>query len=636
MDFRALPTCAGMARQLRQLGIIGLLLMANDPLSCLCKESVNAMETRDEMRHLVIFIVMVLGLMPQNASAQRAADMVWVQVEARPTIDAALERAQAYARDLPDVNGFVLQGGWYAIVLGPYTPADADAVIRNYRAQGSIPNDSYIAFNRSFGQQYFPQVQNDRGAGSTTDPEPRAEVTAPVVEPITQVEPVVAAQDADPETPAQARRSESLLTAQERRDLQTALRWAGYYNSTIDGAFGRGTRNSMSAWQDANNFETTGILTTRQRAVLLGQYNAILDGLGMQLVRDTEAGIDIHMPTAQVAFSRYEAPFAHYDAAGDMSARVLLISQTGGQETLKSLYEIMQTLTIVPLEGPRRLNRDGFSLVGRNRTFVSETQVQLVGNEIKGFTLIWPTGDEARRTRVLDEMRNSLVRRAGVLDPNAGISEAQRVDLVSGLEVRKPRLSRSGFYVDTRGSVVTTAEAVQSCTRITLDDQYDATLTEVDTDRGIALLTPRERLAPPAIARFSPVTPRLQSEIAVAGYSFEGQLNAPSMTFGVLSDLRGLLGEANVTRLALEALPGDAGGPVMDSQGHVFGMLLSPPGGNRQLPNDVRFALTGDAITAVLERAGMTASTGDSSDGLDAIDLTNLGVGMTVLVSCWE
>ncbi len=616
--------------------------MVNKALSCLCIESVNATEKPEDMRRRFLFIVIFLGLLPRLAAAQSSADVVWVQIEARPTIDAALARAETYARRLPDVNGFGLRGGWYAIVLGPYTPADADAVITSYRAQGLIPNDSYIAFNRSLGPQYFPPNQTAQDAGTTPPPDPvlPEESTATVIALPTEEAQVAAVETLSPEpeteTPAQARRSESLLSGQERRELQTALRWAGYYNSTIDGAFGRGTRNSMGSWQISNGFERTGVLTTRQRALLLGQYNAILDGLEMQTVRDNEAGIDIRMPTALVAFDRYEAPFAHYENTGDLPVRVLLISQSGGQNTLQSLYDIMQTLTIVPLDGPRRLNRDGFSLVGRNRDIVSETVVELDGDEIKGFTLIWPTGDEARRTRVLDDMRNSLVRRAGVMDPSAGITEDQQIDLISGLEVRKPRLSRSGFFVDSRGAVVTTAEAVQSCTRITLDEQYDATLAGVDADRGIAVLTPRERLAPPAVARFSPVPPRLQSEVAVAGYSFEGQLDAPSMTFGTLSDLRGLRGEADVSRLALEALPGDAGGPVMDARGHVFGMLLPPPGGNRQLPEDVRFALTGDAIAAVLERAGFTTSTGATDDGLDPLGITDLGVGMTVLVSCWE
>jgi len=42
-----------------------------------------------------------------------------------------------------------------------------------------------------------------------------------------------------------------------------------FYNAAIDGSFGRGTRNSMAAWQEANGYEINGILTTAQRAELL-------------------------------------------------------------------------------------------------------------------------------------------------------------------------------------------------------------------------------------------------------------------------------------------------------------------------------------------------------------------------------
>ena len=48
----------------------------------------------------------------------------------------------------------------------------------------------------------------------------------------------------------------------------------------------------------------------------------------------------------------YEAPFAHYD--GKDGAQVLLISQSGDGDTLFGLYDIMQTLEIVPPEGERR------------------------------------------------------------------------------------------------------------------------------------------------------------------------------------------------------------------------------------------------------------------------------------------
>ena len=75
---------------------------------------------------------------------------------------------------------------------------------------------------------------------------------------------------------------------------------------------------------------------------------------------------------------------------------------------------------------------------------------------------MWPAGDEERRRRLIGEMDKSLVQSAAVLDPTAGSDEDQAIDLVSGLEVRKPAVSRSGFYIDSRGTVVTTTDAVDS------------------------------------------------------------------------------------------------------------------------------------------------------------------------------
>jgi S1-C subfamily serine protease len=91
-----------------------------------------------------------------------------------------------------------------------------------------------------------------------------------------------------------------------------------------------------------------------------------------------------------------------------------------------------------------------------------------------------------------------------------------------------------------------------------------------------------------------------------------------------------------VSRLALNALPGDAGGPVLDDSGNVLGMLLPAPSGVRQLPEEVRFALTSDAIMRVLESAGLSSTSGEAGGRLDPVDITDRGIGMTVLVSCWE
>ncbi|WP_257884031.1 serine protease [Roseobacter insulae] len=576
----------------------------------------------------------------QAAQAQTSGQVVWVQIEAQPNLRDGLARARDYARELDDVNGFALGGGWHGIVLGPYTAQDAEQVLQVYRAEGLIPRDSYIAFSSSLGEQFFPQgIDVLRGVGVTPQ-QPDEPQETPAAVPQTQAEeapqapaPVITAPD---ETPAQARQSERTLSADARRDLQIALKWAGFYNSTIDGAFGRGTRNSMSEWQRANGFEPTGILTTLQRATLLRQYNAVLEGLDLRLVTDSTTGIAVKIPTGVVALERYDPPFAQFNAVDGSNARVLLISQEGDSDTLTGLFQVMQTLEIVPLDGERRKEKNSFVLVGRNAEIISETRVQLRSGQIKGFTLIWPTGDEARRTRLLSEMEASFTRLEGVLDAAAGDSVDQQIDLVAGLQIRKPKLSRSGFYVDERGSVITTSDAVDSCTRITLDEEHEATPQTVDAARGLALLTPDQSLAPPQVAQFSPAPPRLQSEVAVAGYSYEGVLDAPTMTFGTLADLRGLRGEADLSRLTLSSLPGDAGGPVFDTNGNVLGMLLPRGGGARQLPEDVTFALAGSAIADVMRNAGLIPANSSDARPLAPEDITTRALGMTVLVSCWE
>ncbi|WP_297768783.1 trypsin-like peptidase domain-containing protein [uncultured Roseovarius sp.] len=572
------------------------------------------------------FILVVFMAVP----AVRAQDepLVWVQIEAKASLNEAQLAARGYAADLTDVNGFSLGRGWYAIALGPYRRDEAERVLQVYRAEGVIAPDSYIAESSDYEQQFWPIGANllDQPAPVAPDSPPEiADAPAPLPEP----EPVL-------ETPQEARASERLLSRAEREELQVALKWAGFYAGRIDAAFGRGTRAAMARWQDANGFDITGILTTRQRADLLTQYNAVFDGLGLEIVRDNATGIAMEMPTDVVEFDRYEPPFAHFNATGDIDARVLLISQQGDRATLGGLYDIMQTLEIVPETGPRTLDDDSFTLIGEGALQISQTQVWLRDGQVKGFTLIWPAGDEARRTRLLDRMQDSFEWLPGTLDPAEGRGE-QSIDLVSGLEIRQPKLSRSGFFVDAGGAVLTTAEAVRNCGRITIDESYEADVTLTDDGIGVAILKPRQRLAPLEVATFQEITPRLQSDVAVAGYSYGGILGAPTLTYGQLSDLRGLNGESHLKRLALNALEGDAGGPVLDTGGAVLGMLLPQSrDGGRVLPDDVSFAATNGALQDVLSRGGITPRTTSGQDRISPEALTDRASAMTALVSCWE
>lgn len=585
------------------------------------------------MRNLLIASVVALMSLATAVWAQQGAqDIVFVQVEAHPDLQTAQTRARFVSDRLPDVNGFSLGGGWYGIALGPYRRDDAQQVLNVYRAEGRIPTDAYIAEAGAYGNQFWPVGANvlNRGTVTVPDSTQTAEVTA-TPEPTPEPEPQVS-----DETPAEARRSEQLLSADERKELQIALQWAGFYNSGIDGAFGPGTRQSMADWQAAKGFEATGILTTKQRRVLMDMYNAPLISVGMAERTDAGAGIRLQIPAGAVKFARYEPPFAHYDSTTADGIRLLLISQPGDQKTLFGLYDILQTLEIVPLNGPRERSNSSFVLEGRNGRIVSYTEAALEDGQIKGFTLIWPAGDEDRRTRVLALMRQSFTSTEGVLDPMAGGDAVQSIDLVSGLTIRKPRLSRSGFYVDQAGTVVTTAEAVRGCTRVTLDKTYRAEVAGSDEALGVAVLRPTDQLAPPSVARFAQSSPRLKSDITVAGYSYEGALGAPTLTFGKIEDVKGLRGEPDLARLALSPEAGDAGGPVLDAAGAVLGMLLPRAEGDRQLPGDVSFAVSAAALGTVLNKLGLSAAVLQASARATPNDLLQKATGMTVLVSCWD
>jgi hypothetical protein len=218
---------------------------------------------------LTIFVILFAALRPAYAQ-----DAAWVQIEAQPSLNAAEARARDYAGNLPDVNGFSLGGGWYAVALGPYTAEDAETVLRGYRREGRIPRDSFIAFSAAFRQQFWPVGANLLNVTPLAPALPAEQNDTVVAQapaaPEPAPEPQPEPEEAD-ETPREARASENALSRDAKKNLQIALRWAGFYDAAIDGSFGRGTRNSMSAWQEANGFETTGILTTLQRVELFKQ-----------------------------------------------------------------------------------------------------------------------------------------------------------------------------------------------------------------------------------------------------------------------------------------------------------------------------------------------------------------------------
>lgn len=621
------------------------------------------------MRHFLSFATLLFVVVFGGVAT--AQDRAWVQIEAQPTLLQAEERARAYVGAFGDVAGFRLASGWYAIVLGPFDPDAARDRLRDLRRDNLIPSDSFVASGEQFRDGFWPIGQDPAmrplvdafeppltglpdgqtdgvvaAPGSAVpetvlsaplEPAPEAIVDlAPVVEAVPEIIPLLP----EPvETLAEAQRAEAALSADERKDLQAALKWFGFYDAAIDGAFGRGTRASMAAWQDANGHEPTGVMTSQQRADIIATRATIIAELGLETIDEAEAGIEIRLPLALVAFDHYEPPFVHFAEKDGSGVRAVLISEPGDRATLRGLYDILQTLEVVPQAGERSLNDRGFTINAANDSVASHVYAELSGGLIKGYMLVWKPEAADKAQRALAAMQSSFKTIGGrALDPGlVSLDDAQRRNLLAGMEVRKPVLSRSGFFVSKTGAVLTTVELLQSCRRITLDRDIEATVTVQDPASGLALLEPKKQLAPRHIAAFDAEAIRIGTEVALAGYSYEDALPSPTLTYGAVEDTTGLAGESGVARLSMASLPGDAGGPVVNGKGAVLGMLMPVKAiGSRVLPGEVSFVSNAQTVSTMLRAAGIVPETSTRATALPPEDLTDLATAITVLVSCWN
>lgn len=583
----------------------------------------------------------------------RAEAQVWIQIEAKNSRGAAEDRARDWAMGLPDVSGHALASGWFAIALGPYAADQAAARLSELRAAGRIPGDSFIADGRLYRSQFWPPGGQAAAAPVPEPSAPEPLASEPPANP-QPVEPVVtlpipttppAAQApvqplAPVESLADARRAEAALTRDERMDIQRALQWQGVYSAGIDGAFGPGTRSAIAAWQASQGAEPTGVLLSADRRALVGGWQADVAELGIETVRDEEAGIEIALPMGLVAFDRYTPPFAQYVAKEDSGVQIWLISQPGDQDALYALYDTIQSLAVMPADGPRNRQPRGFEISGRTAETESYAQATLDRGAIRGFVITTRTADATRTTRILQAMKSSL-RPFGsrVLDPGlVPLDEATRAGLLTGVEVRRPERTASGFYADAQGHVLTAAANVQGCGRITLDAGVEATVLATEAAAGLALLRPTAALAPTGHADLAAALPAPGSDVAVAGYSYGGELGLPTMTFGRFEAPTDLAGTEARARLSLPALPGDVGGPVLGADGRVVG-VLQPAAADpaRVLPEGVFYLTPAPAIAALLTSRGLgEAMAAPSAGQMAPEDLTSLGSAMTVQVACWK
>ncbi len=590
------------------------------------------------MRYYLGLCVAMWMLLIAGASA--AQDMHWIQIEAQPSLLEAETRARIYAQEFPDTQAHSIGSGWYAITLGPLPEDKADLRMSQLRARAAIPRDSFLATGANYRQRIYP-------IGSTPAAvTPAQTVEAEVVqEEATQVSVVetaesAASEQASPEqsiyvpdeTLSVARASEGLLSREEKMDLQLYLQWAGYYNSTIDASFGRGTRRSMAAWQTDNGHEDTGVLTTAQREQLRAQYFAIFNGLGLETHRDLEAGISIDLPKEVVAFDAYAAPLAHFKSQDASSpAQIFLISAAGNRGDLAAIYRVLPTLSIVPMNIEKSLNKDRFVITGAGTSTRAFITASHKGGEIKGFGLIWPNQNEEQFDRLVAHMRKSFETFSGTLDPSLSVA-INDPETEFGVAIRKPAFVKSAVFVSDQGHAMTDTSNLEQCSSLTISGTYDAEII-ARSETGAGLLSPKSDFNPISYAKLGNAV-RKGDKTFLSSYPYGGRLGLASVTQATVIETTDLSGNAEKFRLDLLAEPGDFGGAVLDQSGNLTGILVSQDDTGRVLPNNVNFAAATDALASMMQSAGLRLRTG-KTNRLDDVALIASAQNILTPIECW-
>jgi len=574
------------------------------------------------------------------AGASAAQDMRWIQIEAQPSLLEAETRARIYAQEFPDTQAHSIGSGWYAITLGPLPEDEADLRMSQLRARAAIPRDSFLATGANYRQRIYPI--GPAPAAVTAAQTFEAEV---IQEEATQVSVVETAESAAPEqaspeqsitvpdeTLSEARESEGLLSPDEKMDLQRYLQWAGYYNSTIDASFGRGTRRSMAAWQTDNGHEDTGVLTTAQREKLRAQYFAIFAGLGLETHRDLEAGISIDLPKEVVAFDAYAAPLAHFKAQDASSpAQIFLISAAGNRGDLAAIYGVLPTLSIVPMKIEKSLNKDRFVITGAGTSTRAFITASHKGGEIKGFGLIWPNQNEEQFDRLVAHMRKSFETFPGTLDPSLSVA-INDSETEFGVAIRKPAFVKSAVFVSDQGHAMTDTSNLENCSALTIGGTYDAEII-ARSETGAGLLSPKSEFNPISYAKLGDAV-RKGDKTFLSSYPYGGRLGLASVTQATVMETTDLSGNAEKFRLDFLAEPGDLGGAVLDQSGNLTGILVSRDDTGRVLPNNVNFAAAADALASMMQSAGLQLRTG-KTDRLDDVALIASAQNILTPIECW-
>jgi S1-C subfamily serine protease len=169
----------------------------------------------------------------------------------------------------------------------------------------------------------------------------------------------------------------------------------------------------------------------------------------------------------------------------------------------------------------------------------------------------------------------------------------------------------TGFVISNQGHILTNNHVAVGCRTLTTRDGRPLQVISRNPSSDLALL--QANFAPSAVAVFrTGPAPKLGDNVVAFGFPLPGLLSSSgNVSAGLLSATSGLQNDIRFIQISAPVQPGNSGGPLFDSSGHVIGVVVAKLDAVRvaqitgDVPQNVNFAVHWAEVRAFLDDAGV-------------------------------
>jgi S1-C subfamily serine protease len=203
----------------------------------------------------------------------------------------------------------------------------------------------------------------------------------------------------------------------------------------------------------------------------------------------------------------------------------------------------------------------------------------------------------------------------------------------------------SGFVIGSQGEILTNAHVVENCESITIGfpsgSSEIAVLIAHDQKNDLAVVRTKNQpsLGTAAFREGAPV--RAGDTVVALGYPLSGILASnASLSVGNVSALAGLGDDSRYLQISAPVQPGNSGGPLLDTSGHLVGIVTAKLDAalvarvTGDIPQNVNFALKAELARTFLDSKGISYRAARSDQQLSTADVGDIARPFTVHIEC--